>query len=83
MVKKYSIKTKRTKRSKRSKPRKSRTVKRSKNNCKSKLKNKIKINIDEMKSGNKRIKSIKQAIAISYNQIKKKYPKCSKVLKKK
>jgi hypothetical protein len=50
--------------------------------CRSKLSNKIKINMREMKSGNKRIKSQLQAIAIAYSQIRKKYPKCSKVLKK-
>jgi hypothetical protein len=37
----------------------------------------------EMKSGNKKIKSPSQAIAIAYNQIRKKYPKCSRFLKKK
>lgn len=51
--------------------------------CKSKLSKKISINIREMKTGNKKIKSPKQAIAISYSQIKKKYPKCIKSLKRK
>ena len=51
--------------------------------CRSKLSKKIAINLREMKSGNKRIKSQKQAIAISYSQIKKKYPKCVKSLKRK
>jgi hypothetical protein len=51
--------------------------------CRSKLSKKISINIREMKSGNKRIKSPRQAIAISYSQIKKKYPKCIKSLKRK
>jgi hypothetical protein len=51
--------------------------------CRSKLSKKIAINLREMKSGNKRIKSPKQAIAISYSQIKKKYPKCVKSLKRK
>lgn len=51
--------------------------------CRRKLSKKISINIKEMKSGNKRIKSPRQAIAISYSQIKKKYPKCIKSLKKK
>lgn len=50
--------------------------------CRSKLSKKIAINLKEMKSGNKKIKSPKQAIAISYSQIKKKYPKCVKSLKK-
>jgi hypothetical protein len=73
--------TKRTKLSKRSK--KSNINSKTKKYCKSKLKNKIRKNIDEMKFGNKRIKSIAQAIAISYSQINKKYPKCSKSLKRK
>ena len=51
--------------------------------CRSKLSKKIAVNLREMKSGNKRIKSQKQAIAISYSQIKKKYPKCIKSLKRK
>jgi len=51
--------------------------------CRNKLSNKIKINMREMKSGNKRIKSPLQAIAIAYSQIRKKYPKCSKNLKSK
>ena len=50
--------------------------------CRNKLSNKIKINMRETKSGNKRIKSPLQAIAIAYSQIRKKYPKCSKNLKK-
>lgn len=51
--------------------------------CRSKLSNKIRINMKEYKQGNKRIKSPLQAIAIAYSQIKKKYPKCSKSLKRK
>ena len=51
--------------------------------CRSKLSNKIKINMKEYKQGNKRIKSAIQAIAIAYSQIKKKYPKCSRSLKRK
>lgn len=54
-----------------------------KNFCRSKLSNKIKINMKEYKQGNKRIKSAIQAIAIAYSQIKKKYPKCSRSLKRK
>lgn len=54
-----------------------------KNFCRSKLSNKIKINMKEYKQGNKRIKSAIQAIAISYSQVKKKYPKCSRSLKRK
>ena len=37
----------------------------------------------ELKSGSKRIKSQSQAIAVSYSQIKKKFPKCSRSLKRK
>ena len=37
----------------------------------------------EYKQGNKRIKSAIQALAIAYSQIKKKYPNCSKSLKRK
>lgn len=51
--------------------------------CRTKLSNKIKINIREYKNKNKKIKSPLQAIAIAYSQIKKKYPKCSRSLKKK
>lgn len=50
--------------------------------CRSKLSNKIKINMKEYKQKNKKIKSPMQAIAIAYSQIKKKYPKCSRNLKK-
>lgn len=39
--------------------------------CKSKLKQKIRINIREYKYANN-----KQAIAVAYSQIKKKYPQC-------
>ena len=51
--------------------------------CRNKLSNKIKINMKEYKQGNKKIKSPSQAIAISYSQVKKKYPKCSRSLKRK
>ena len=37
----------------------------------------------EYKEGNKKIKSDLQAIAVAYSQIKKKYPKCSRSLKRK
>ena len=69
----------RSKRSKRSKSKRSSL----KYFCRSKLSNKIKINMKEYKQGNKRIKSAIQAIAIAYSQIKKKYPNCSKSLKRK
>jgi hypothetical protein len=49
--------------------------------CKTRLRNKIKINLDEYKKG--RYVSRQQAIAVSYAQIKKKYPKCSRSLRKK
>lgn len=48
--------------------------------CKTKLKNKIKINLDEYKKG--RYVSRAQAVAVSYAQIKKKYPKCRRSLAK-
>ena len=74
------LKSKNIKRTKKSSKR---IVKKSRKSfCKRKLSKKIAINLKEMKSGNKKIKSPKQAIAISYNQIKKKYPKCIKSLKK-
>ena len=83
---KKSYKNSKRKLSKRN--RKSKKSKRSKrgslkNFCRSKLSNKIKINMKEYKQGNKRIKSPSQAIAIAYSQIKKKYPKCSRSLKRK
>ena len=71
-------KSKRSKRSKRSKSKSS-----LKKYCRNKLSNKIKINMKEYKQGNKKIKSPMQAIAIAYSQIKKKYPKCSRSLKRK
>lgn len=46
--------------------------------CKHKLQEKIKINMAEYKTG--RWVSPKQAIAVSYSQIRKKYPSCKKVL---
>ena len=49
--------------------------------CKTRLRNKIKINLDEYKKG--RYSSRQQAIAVSYAQVKKKYPKCSRSLRKK
>ena len=71
--------------SNKSKSKKTRKTKRGslKNFCRSKLSNKIKINMKEYKQGNKKIKSVLQAIAIAYSQINKKYPKCSRSLKKK
>jgi hypothetical protein len=55
-----------------------RVVKRSqtKSDCKKKLAKKIKVNMDEYKSG--RYSSRGQAVAISYSQIKKQYPWCKR-----
>ena len=50
-----------------------------KNKCRSYLKNKIRKNMKEYKSG--RYSSRAQALAVSYSQVKKKYPKCSRVLR--
>ena len=54
---------------------------RSKSKCKSYLKNKIKINMEEYKTG--RYVSPKQAVAVSYSQILKSHPHCKKILKRK
>jgi hypothetical protein len=48
----------------------------SKKNCKKKLSKKIKTNMDEWKSG--RYVSQEQALAVSYSQIKRKYPDCDR-----
>ena len=72
---------------KRSRRRKSyRRSKRSRNSkrssdCKKKLQKKIRINMAEYKSG--RYSSRAQALAVSYAQVKKKYPKCKRALSKK
>ena len=76
---KVSKRSKKTKLEKSSKRSKRSTVSKSVKMCRSKLSNKIKINIKEMKSGSKRIKSIPQAIAIAYSQTRSKYPRCKKV----
>ena len=49
--------------------------------CNNLLKNKIKINMIELKQG--KYKSRGQAIAVSYSQIKKENPKCKKYFDKK
>jgi len=49
--------------------------------CKNKLSDKIRVNMREFKKGN--FKSRKQAIAVSYSQVKKKYPECKKFFKPK
>lgn len=48
--------------------------------CRKKLSSKIGININEYKQG--RYVSPAQAVAVSYSQVKKKYPDCVKYLKK-
>jgi hypothetical protein len=48
--------------------------------CRKKLSAKIGININEYKEG--RYSSPAQAVAVSYSQVKKKYPDCAKYLKK-
>ena len=63
-------------RSKKRSPRKSPSKK-----CKEHLQKKIKINIAEYKSG--RYSSRAQALAVSYAQVKKKYPSCKRSLTKK
>ena len=50
-----------------------------KEKCKKYLQKKIKINMSEYKRG--RYKSHKQALAVSYSQAKKKYPRCRSVFK--
>ena len=50
-----------------------------KEKCKKYLQKKIKINMSEYKLG--RYKSHKQALAVSYSQAKKKYPRCRSVFK--
>ena len=51
-----------------------------KSKCRTALSKKIKINIGEFKSG--RYKSKAQAIAVSYSQVSKKYPRCKRYLQK-
>ena len=68
---KYKRKTKR----KSNKKKKSKSISKSVS-CRDRLKNKIRINMHEYKSG--RYKSRQQAIAVSYSQIRKMYPQCIK-----
>ena len=56
------------------------SVKKTIEQCKKELQKKIRINMNEYKSG--KYKSPKQAIAVSYSQIKKKYPSCKKYFDK-
>ena len=60
---------------------KSKKRSRIKSKCKKYLQDKIRININEYKSG--RYSSRAQAIAVSYSQVLKKHPKCKKSLRKK
>ena len=53
----------------------------SKSKCKKYLQKKIRINMNEYKTG--RYKSRSKAIAVSYTQIGKKHPACKRVLRKK
>ena len=64
------------KHSKRRSPRKSPSKK-----CREHLQKKIKINMAEYKSG--RYSSRAQAVAVSYAQVKKKYPYCKRSLSRK
>lgn len=52
-----------------------------KSKCKKYLQNKIRINMDEYKTG--RYKSRSQAIAVSYSQVLNKHPRCKKSLRRK
>ena len=65
----YNFKSKSTKKSKKSK-----------SVCKQRLSKKIAKNMKEMKEG--RYKSPAQAIAVSYSQILKEFPRCKKSLKR-
>ncbi len=49
--------------------------------CRKYLSEKIKINMNELKNG--RFKNRKQAIAVSYSQVKKDHPACRRFLNKK
>ena len=68
----YNFKSKSTKKSKK--------AKKSKSVCKQRLSKKIAKNMKEMKEG--RYKSPAQAIAVSYSQILKEFPRCKKILKR-
>ena len=50
-------------------------------NCREHLQKKIRINMEEYKSG--RYSSRAQAVAVSYAQVKKKYPYCKRSLSRK
>jgi len=61
-----------------SRPRPSKSRKLSKKVCRKRLSKKISINMKEYKLG--RFNNRKQAIAVSYSQIRKKYPDCDELL---
>ena len=73
MASKRSPRRKTPKRSPRRKTPKRSVTKRS---CQTKLKNKIRINMGEYKKG--KFSSRKQALAVSYSQVKKKSPGCKR-----
>ena len=58
-----------------------RSTRKSSKKCRERLQKKIRINMGEYKSG--RYSSRAQALAVSYAQIKKKYPSCKRSLSKK
>ncbi len=70
-----------SKRIRKTKNRKKRSGSGSKSKCKKYLQDKIRINMNEYKSG--RYSSRSQAIAVSYSQVLKKHPKCKKSLRRK
>ncbi len=58
-----------------------RKTRKSKSKCRQRLNDKIKINMKEYKLG--LFKTRKQAIAVSYSQTLKRYPRCKKSLTRK
>jgi hypothetical protein len=70
---------------KRSTKKKSRqpTKKLNKKSCRNKVQEKIIINLHEFKNNNKKFRSKKQALAVSYSQVRSKFPECIKYLLKK
>lgn len=55
-------------------------LKASRTRCKNLLSKKISINMRELKKG--KFKNRAQAIAVSYSQVKKKYPSCAKMYRR-
>ncbi len=64
-----------------SKSKKRRSKHKNKSKCRQRLNDKIKINMKEYKTG--LFQTHKQAIAVSYSQTLKKYPRCKKSLTRK